>query len=69
MNTVNFKDAIIRGAKTFVQAFIPAAAAVPILVAKGDLDGALLLLGAAGLAGSSALIAFIWNVLLDWSRS
>ena len=69
MKSVNIRDAAVRALKTFVQAFIPAAAAVPAMVAKGDLEGAQLLLGAGLLAGSAALIAFVWNILLDWSRS
>lgn len=68
MPNVNWRDAAIRALKTFVQAAIPAMAGVPALVAEGDFDPVPALAMSAALAGSAAVIAFVWNVLLDWSR-
>ena len=68
MNNVNWRDALTRAVKTFVQAAIPLAATVPGMVAEGTFDALPAVLGTAGLAGAAAVIALVWNVLLDWSR-
>ena len=68
MNSVDFKDAGIRAAKTFVAAAIPLLSGVPALVSSGDFSTLPSVFAVAGLAGAAAVITFVWNVLLDWSR-
>ena len=68
MNSVDFKDAGIRAAKTFVAAAVPLAASVPAAVSSGNFSTIPTTLTVAGLAGAAAVITFVWNVLLDWSR-
>ena len=68
MNGVDFKDAVVRAAKTFVAAAVPMLSGVPALVSAGDFETLPVVFGAAGLAGAAAVITFIWNVLLDWTR-
>ena len=68
MGNVNWKDALVRAAKTFVAASIPLASAVPTLVSQGDYHALPAVLAAAALAGAAAVITLVWNVLLDWSR-
>ena len=68
MHGVNWTDAAVRAAKTFIQAAVPLAVSVPALVASGNFAAVPAVLAAAGLAGAAAVIAFGWNVLLDWSR-
>lgn len=65
---VDVKDALIRAAKTFVAAAIPLLSGVPALVSKGDFSALPAIGIAAGLAGAAAVITFVWNALLDWSR-
>ena len=69
MGNVDWRDAALRAVKTFVQAAIPLAATVPTLVESGNVEGVPAVLSSAGLAGAAAVIAFVWNVLLDWSRT
>lgn len=66
MGSVNWKDAAIRAVKTFVQAFI---VAVPATFLTGDLDDVPALLYGGAVAGGAAAVAYIWNVLLTWSKS
>ena len=68
MNDVNFKDALVRALKTFVATAIPLLTGVPALVSNGDFQAIPATATAAGLAGAAAVITFVWNVLLDWSR-
>lgn len=68
MHNVNWKDALVRAAKTFVAVAIPLCAGVPTSVASGNFAAVPAVLLAAGLAGSAAVITLVWNVLLDWSR-
>jgi len=68
MNDVNFKDALVRALKTFVATAIPLLTGVPALVSNGDIQAIPATATAAGLAGAAAVITFVWNVLLDWSR-
>jgi hypothetical protein len=67
MGTVNWKDAAIRAVKTFVQAFIVAVPSAAILAE--DLDSVEKLLYGGLVAGGAAALAYIWNVLLTWSKS
>lgn len=62
------KDALVRAAKTFVAAAIPLLAGVPAAVSAGDLETLPTAFAAAGLAGAAAVITYVWNVLLDWTR-
>ncbi len=68
MGFVDWKDAAIRAAKTFVAAAIPIAAPIPTMVANGDVETVPAIAITAALAGAAAVITFVWNVLLDWSR-
>lgn len=63
METVDIRDALIRAAKTAVQAFL-IAAPVEVIVG-GDLPA----LKAAAIAAGAAALSVVWNVLLDWTRS
>lgn len=69
MAKVNWKDLGTRTLKTFVAAFVPAAAHVQMMVSNGDYKGAGAALVAAGLAGGAAVITFVWNLLLQYSQS
>lgn len=62
MNSVDFRDAAIRAAKTAVAAFIAVVPATAIV--NGDvasIKNGLIVAGA-------AVVTFVWNVLLDWTR-
>ncbi|MES2156019.1 MAG: hypothetical protein V4510_12875 [bacterium] len=68
MKDVDLKDAAVRAVKTFVAAAVPLLAGVPALVSTGQYDTLPATFTAAGLAGSAAVITFVWNALLDYSR-
>lgn len=63
------KDAVVRAVKTFIAVAIPAAAGIPALVAVGNFEAVPTVAGAAALAGAAAVITFVWNYLLDYSRT
>jgi len=69
METINVRDALVRALKTFVAAAIPLLSGVPALVNTGDFDALPAAFTAAGLAGAAAVITFVWNLMLDYSRS
>lgn len=69
MNSVNWKDVLIRTVKTFVAAALPLLSTVPSLVASGEFDTLPTLAAAAGLAGAAAVITFVWNTLLQWTEA
>lgn len=73
METVNFRDALIRAAKTFTQAFLTTVPALEVVSKISpehvDITGIAALLIGGTIAGGSAVLSLVWNVLLDWSRS
>ena len=68
VTSAQLKDAAVRALKTFVATAIPLLSGVPTLVSSGDFKAIPATASAAGLAGAAAVITFIWNYLLDYSR-
>lgn len=71
MEGINWKDVWARTAKTFVQAFVAAVPVSAIVASVQNLDwSALGQLATAGtLAGVAAVLAFVWNTLLEWTKT
>lgn len=70
MEGINWRDVWARTAKTFVQAFVASVPVAAIVASVQSADwsavGQLAVSGA--LAGVAAVLAFVWNTLLEWSR-
>ena len=62
---MNFKDAVVRAARTFLQTAIGAFVASGVLTGPLDLDALESAGVAAAIAGLSALLSFVQNLLED----